>query len=383
MSRQPRSVLALAHHATRTGAPGVLLSLLRWARDVHGVEVKTVLRRGGPLADDFAELGPTTVLRPWGRHGLTDAIEVGLRGVGLARLADRVVAAEARVRGPGRPEADLVIVNGVGAAPLVAAVDPACDCAVIVHEMATGMGRAASDRERALLWERAGRVVAVSGAVAEALTAEGVPADRTSVAHEFVPDRADRRSRAEARHHLGLDEDSLLVAGVGAGSWRKGIDLFLQAAAQIRRAVGDRVRFAWVGPLDAEDEVHHDVESLDLGDSVKLVGPVEDPAPWYDALDVLLLTSREDPFPLVVLEAGLAATPVVSFDNGGAVEVIRSAGGVVVDYLDVAAMADAVIGLVHDADRRQQLGERLQMRVRAEHVTAVGAPAMWEALVGS
>ncbi|MEL7209683.1 MAG: glycosyltransferase, partial [Actinomycetota bacterium] len=186
--------------------------------------------------------------------------------------------------------------------------------------------------------------------------------------------------RAAARTRLGLDPDGDLVAGVGAGSWRKGIDLFLQVAAKVRAERGDDVRFAWVGPVDDPDETGHDLRALGLDDAVTLVGEVEDPAPWFDALDVLLLTSREDPFPLVVLEAGLAARPVVSFTNGGAPEVIEPDGGAVVGYLDIDAMAAATADLLADDAARTAAGEALQDRVRARHVTRVGAPAMWRAL---
>jgi glycosyltransferase involved in cell wall biosynthesis len=200
------------------------------------------------------------------------------------------------------------------------------------------------------------------------------------VAHEFVPDRPDRTDREAARGRLGLDPTAVVVAAVGSGAWRKGIDLFVAAAARVHGSVGDRARFVWVGSVDREDEVRHDMASLGVQDVVDLVGPTDDPALWFDAMDVLVLTSREDPFPLVVLEAGLAEVPVVSFDNGGAVEVLEPDAGVVVPYLDVEALADEVIALVEDPDRRARLGAALARRVRRDHVTRAGAPRMWEAL---
>lgn len=374
-------MLALAHDATRTGAPGVLLSLLQWLDVEREVEIQTVLRRGGPLVDDFAAVGPVRALRPWGRRGPADAVEAGLLAVGRSGLAGRVTPAEARLRNRGRLTADQVVINGLGAAALLAAVDPDARCAVIVHEMRTAMSRAATPRDRDRLWERAERVVAVSQRVAVDLVEDqGVDEARIVVANEFVPDRVDRLDREAARIRLGVDPDAVVVAAVGSGAWRKGVDLFVAVAARVHRSVADRVRFVWVGPVDHEDEVRHDMASLGVEDVVDLVGPTADTDPWFDAMDVLVLTSREDPFPLVVLEAGLAEVPVVSFANGGAVEVLEPDAGVVVPYLDVDAMADAVVALVGDPDHRSALGAELGRRVRRDHVTRAGAPRMWEAL---
>ncbi|MEL7207307.1 MAG: hypothetical protein AAGK32_03585 [Actinomycetota bacterium] len=48
MDRSPQSVLALAHHATRTGAPGVLLSLLRWVTEEESVTARRAGTGCGP-----------------------------------------------------------------------------------------------------------------------------------------------------------------------------------------------------------------------------------------------------------------------------------------------------------------------------------------------
>jgi glycosyltransferase involved in cell wall biosynthesis len=83
---------------------------------------------------------------------------------------------------------------------------------------------------------------------------------------------------------------------------------------------------------------------------------------------IFALTSREDPYPLVVLEAGLSGVPVVCFQGaGGAPELVEADGGVVVPYLDIELMADSIAWLADDPVARQQRGQRLCQKVLERH----------------
>ena len=95
-------------------------------------------------------------------------------------------------------------------------------------------------------------------------------------------------------------------------------------------------------------------------------------------MDVFTLTSREDPFPRVCMELAALEVPVVTFDNGGAVELVSSGCGFVVPYLDVAAMADRVLELLGDATLRARLGAVGRTTVRDRHTIETGGPATLE-----
>ena len=383
-------VLALGHDASNTGAPRLLLDLLRWARENARATNSIWLRRGGPLVAPMRTVGSVRALRPWGRRTPTDIIEVGLGEIGASAAASALPAVEGRVRSLfDRSRPDLVIVNGMGAAALLAAVPSDLPVAVLVHELGVGMERAAAAPLRQQLWARAERVVAVSEAVAACVREEaGLDPSAVTVAHGFVDPAPSDRYRAEAtarrRRSLGLpDPDRPLIGAVGTGDWRKGIDLFVQLAAVLRQRGASIPRMAWVGAVRDLDRVRHDVERAELTDQVLLVGEVNDARPWYPAFDVMVSTAREDPFPLVGLEAGVAARPVVSFDNGGLRELLAGGCGALVPRLDVAAMADRVSELLTARNKAELIGERLRCRVLADHVTAVGAPRLWDALTAS
>ena len=58
-----KRVLFVGHEASRTGAPILLLHLLRWLKQNSGMQFEILLREGGALEGDFAALAPTTVLK--------------------------------------------------------------------------------------------------------------------------------------------------------------------------------------------------------------------------------------------------------------------------------------------------------------------------------
>ena len=82
------------------------------------------------------------------------------------------------------------------------------------------------------------------------------------------------------------------------------------------------------------------------------------------AADIFVLTSRDDPFPLVVMEAMAASRPIVAFAVGGVPEQLGDAG-LLVRPEDVAGMAAAVVALVDLPAERERLGAAASERVRA------------------
>jgi glycosyltransferase involved in cell wall biosynthesis len=84
--------------------------------------------------------------------------------------------------------------------------------------------------------------------------------------------------------------------------------------------------------------------------------------------DVFTLTSREDPYPAVVLEAAALGKPIVCFQqSGGAPEFVEGDCGFVVPYLDVEAMAGRIAELLDDDDLRTRLGEAARRKVGMQH----------------
>ena len=382
---RPR-VLFVSHQATRTGAPAVLLSFLAWLAEHGEVDAEVLLWRDGPTEPAFRALAPVHVAGRFDRGSKVELLERNLPVVGLGGVARRLQRARLKPRLKDLTGYDLYWLNCAESAHCLDHL-AAVDGVVVshVHELEMAIAFALPDEAERRRWlERTDHFVAVADRVRDNLIVnEGVDPDRVSRHYEFVD--ADGvtapavTTAAELRRRLAIPDDAPVVGAAGTQEWRKGTDLFLQLARRLEHHPWGPVHLVWVGGGPAKIEIErlgHDLAETGLADRVHFVGEQDHAVDWYRMFDVLVLTSREDPYPLVCLEAGLVATPVVSFDNGGMAELLDGENGIVVPALDVEAMAVAVGDLLDDPERRAAMGERLAADVRRRHDTAVAAPAL-------
>jgi glycosyltransferase involved in cell wall biosynthesis len=104
---------------------------------------------------------------------------------------------------------------------------------------------------------------------------------------------------------------------------------------------------------------------------------VQDPSEVFAAMDIFALTSREDPFPLVMLEAAARELPIVCFaQSGGGPEFVADDAGLIAPYLDADRFADHVLFLAENAELRARLGAAGDRRVREHYSVDVQAPKL-------
>jgi glycosyltransferase involved in cell wall biosynthesis len=367
-----KKVLFVAHEAERSGASVALLRLLRWLRDATALDFEIVLLRGGALEQAFGGLAPLEVIHPQARPSLDPLQTLGNRyrasRLRRARCLSRV---RSRIE---RGDVGLVFFNSLATAELFAKLGSlAVPVVAYAHECRGEMEAIGLDRVRALC-ARADEIFGVSRAAARDLRSlDGALAERIRilpgcVASSSVP----AAPCGDMRRSLGIPSDALVVGGAGRLGWRKGTDLFVQLARSVaERDPSGRVRFVWFGEDPGGIERPHlqrDVDRLAIGSRVHFAGPTDAPEHYYADFDLFALTSREDPFPLVCLEAAQYALPVLCFEGaGGAPEFIGKEAGAVVPYLDVAAMADAVLSLAAEPDVRRALGAAAAERVGRDY----------------
>ena len=129
------------------------------------------------------------------------------------------------------------------------------------------------------------------------------------------------------------------------------------------------------------NELQQDVKAAGLEGIVHFVGSSPKPLDYFAAFDVFALTSREDPYPLVCLEAASFGKPILCFAGGGGEpEFVEDDCGFVVPYLDIEAMADRVLELMDSPELRQRLGTSARAKVRARHDIEIVAPRILEVI---
>jgi hypothetical protein len=333
-----RRTLAVSHAASRDGAPLSLLTYLRWLAQQGGTVPDVLLLEDGPLRTEFEAVAPK---------------------VGVGTSAPEIDPASYEV----------VLLNSAFAAPVLQTPLPGRVVARIPELGVALTGILPPDQLAALL-ARADAFVAVSGAVRDHLVDEhGVAPERITVVGGALdrPRVPGTDEVAAARAAMGLAPDRPVVAACGVLEWRKGHDLFVQLGVALRSR-GVLPTLLWIGDARTDTERtrwDEDVEAAGLGGQVVCSGMLADALPAIGAADLFVLTSREDPFPRVALEAGLMARPIVAFASGGVTELVGTDAGVVVAPIDVEAMADAVAALLADRPRAAALGVAARHRVES------------------
>ena len=222
---------------------------------------------------------------------------------------------------------------------------------VSVHDITSrdAIGGVKSTMQRLLVTSAARRIVAVSEYVAQTLRESGYPAERIRVIHNGLD--PDRVLGPRDRVHFSLPEEALVFAVIARVTPWKGQDVALEAFVRTRADLPDedlRLLFAG-GPFEAGDELFAErlrarTGQLGLTDVVHFLGHQDDPWPVYRVADVVLVPStRPDPFPTVVLEAGLAERPVVVTALGGGREAILDGTTGIVAPPTPRDFADAMI----------------------------------------
>lgn len=370
----PVRVLVVSHSAQPTGAPIALLRVLQSCVGRALIEPTIVLRRDGELVSEFQALGPTSLISA----NTERRVEMVLDRVpsGEVLLAAVKFASDHRLRRIcRRREVEVIYVNSAVESRVPVALK-SLGLPVVTHvhelerELLTVVGR---DGIKKVI-DTSDAFVAVSAAVRKMLLSHGADGARIVNVPPPLGDGepvSDEERRAARRTVLRVDDDTVVIVGCGKPSWRKGTDVFLQVARHVVADLprGVKVAFRWIGgrpPSRALSTLTEDIVCLGLGSDVAVIEHTAGAERLLAGADVFISTSREDPNPLVVLEAAATGCPIVCFRSaGGAEELANAGGGLAVPYLDVKAMADAVLALVDSPEERERLGAKARMSVTA------------------
>ena len=167
-----------------------------------------------------------------------------------------------------------------------------------------------------------------------------------------------------ARGKLGLPPTGAVLGFVGRIVEVKGLDILLRALA---RTPAESSIASIIGDGPARPAMERLAAELGLGDRVRFHGEIGDAGALLPAFDVLVLPSRSEGTPIVILEAMRAALPVVATAVGGVPDVVSEDTGWLVPTEDPAALAAAIMGAVADRAEARRRGQAGLARLRAEY----------------
>ena len=155
----------------------------------------------------------------------------------------------------------------------------------------------------------------------------------------------------------------LCILALGRLVFQKGFDVLLSAFAEVRKLRDWDLAIVGQGELEAP--LKQQAAALGLSDRVHWLGRQPVPFPYYQAADLVVVPSRFEGIPNVLLEAMALGRPTIAADCMTGPRILTENGrfGVLVPVEDAAALAAAIVELGDDAERRAELG-----RQAGEHI---------------
>jgi glycosyltransferase involved in cell wall biosynthesis len=204
----------------------------------------------------------------------------------------------------------------------------------------TGGGRRNRLYERVQLFalRRADAVIAVSAPLVLRLTKDGVPPERIHCVRNGFAQSVDTLTRAAARERLGIRADALVAGWVGRLSREKGADVMLDALA----ASDPKWHLSIVGEGDELDRLRQQAAALRIADRISWHGHIANAGSLITAFDVLVLSSRTEGTPIVLLEAMNASVPIIATRVGGVPDVVSSSHALLVPPEQPSLIANAL-----------------------------------------
>jgi glycosyltransferase involved in cell wall biosynthesis len=243
-----------------------------------------------------------------------------------------------------------------------------------LHEIvAPGIGRRALGLAAVL----SARALAISTAVADQLPA-WARRNVTVIAQGIEVERFSSVGPTDSwRERLSASPASPLVIAVGRTDPEKALHIAIEAVAAVR-AAGVDARLALIGGPGKDDGTYlAELEALAarvLPGAFRIEPAVADVAPLMRSADVLVCTSTEEPFGLVILEAQACGLPVVCSAAGGPLDFVTDTQtGLLVPPGDPAATAVAVRRLLEDTDLVAAIKVNARAAVEASFTAQVRA----------
>jgi glycosyltransferase involved in cell wall biosynthesis len=210
-------------------------------------------------------------------------------------------------------------------------------------------------------------VLAPSALVRDQLRRRGVDAPMT-----IVPTGVDLQhfrpgDRTEARRALGLAAGDPLLLYVGRLDREKSVDRVLLAFERIAGTL-PAARLWLVGQGKERAALQRQAAASAAGDRIYFAGVREHArlAAWYQAADCFLFASETETQGLVLAEAAACGLPAVAVLAPGSDEVVRDGESGILTKAEPAALAEAAIGLLLDAERRTAMRARARLVAEAD-----------------
>lgn len=206
--------------------------------------------------------------------------------------------------------------------------------------------------------------IPISGVIRDRLVRHGTGPERIRLIRNGV----DMEGIAVAPLRPESAARQILFAGRLDANKRPTLLVDIAEALWHRRGKPD-FRFLVAGSGPEEERLRARIRAAGMDAQFVTLGHVPDLRPLFSDTDLLILVSRNEGIPLVILEAFACGRPVVASNVGAVEEVVNASTGILVETGpgEAERFAAAIDGLLNDGGLRQRLGTEGRRRVEAEY----------------
>ncbi|OCB70582.1 hypothetical protein B0A79_13555 [Flavobacterium piscis] len=360
LSSQKLKFLFVAHDASLTGAPILLLNLIDLIHQEKQFDFKIVIKSGdGPLKKEFEKLGEVVLWRDRQKR----------------RLLNRVISfmkfksTKSNKIQKWINESDIIFSNTITNGDFFEAFNFAKKLQIVsyVHELELATDFYTTSEHLKFVKKLTTHFLVPSNAVAKHLCENlDIKLDKIHNLNYFIPEfsfniKTIKQSKKE-----------FVIGIAGTLDWRKGADILSIVVSDFFRKYPDaNVRFVWKGVNKKSIEfkrIRLELKKCNLSEKVIFETASKEMDTFYNNIDIFLLLSKEDPYPLVVLEAANYFKPCICFSGaGGAAEFVEKDAGDVIPYLDIEKLSNVLFGYYLDREQLYVKGKNANAKLIRLH----------------
>ena len=355
-----KNILFVVHESKKSGAPLLLLQLLKEFKSQDSFKIDILISKTGELDSVFENIGGTYFYNP------TYLLDLDLK----SKILRKVLNAETSVKKHQHKlyktlvqnKYDAIYFNSLGCQSLFTFLQnyPAKKLTHI-HELKDVVSGMDENIVRNML-NTSDVLISSCKTITEFLI-ESYNIDTNKLVENSVFLFKDRKEAIDNLESPNRRSSNVFVIGAcGAVELRKGADLFVDFAIRtIKEVPNTSFEFIWVGhdKTSLGDDLKAKISGEGLPEHIKFVGSTPTPETYFNTFNLFFLSSREEAFGLVGLENAYCTNPLISFDIKGDLPLFikKYDCGKVIPKYDFESFKDFILQLISDKSFAECLGE--------------------------
>lgn len=369
-----KRILFISHEASHTGAPILLLTFLKWIYNKHpDYEIHIILGKGGPLLSDFKQYSKAIYFPDATYKSKLKPLNFLREYVNTKKIYSRL----------NNIKWEFIFSNTIVNGKILDKLDTTRTRVFsYIHELTNSIEEFDKKGMIKGTLSKSQFFFCGSKIVQDTITnVYQIPAEKTKVVYSFndmlIQNRSEKINNL-LRTELKIGKDDIVVGMVGSFVWRKGYDLFTKTALELENP---NIHFVWVG---ADHKPNISLSKFDILKSkfpianMHYINSGSDYMKYYNLFDLFFLSSREDPYPLVMTYAANYGLPIIAFENsGGAIEFIDSEVGHIIPFGNTAECARII-----KTFKLQKFDPiDIQKKSTLKHNVEINSSEMWQILI--